>query len=180
MKKRRNCVKCQPPPKDVAETLYNTFYAPTLRQVLAVTGNEDLATEATQEAFVRAFEQFGTLRNQDRFSSWVVTIALNVARDKARKKSREITVDPHIFPPLANLAAGQTAEETALARDETQSLTEAFQSLPEELKEVTLLFYVQDLGIAEIARLLQLPEGTVKSRLSRARKKLRETLEPDA
>ncbi|MCL6448539.1 MAG: RNA polymerase sigma factor [Armatimonadetes bacterium] len=180
MKRRRNRVNSQPPPKDVAAALYNTFYASTFRQVLAVIGDEDLAIEATQEAFVRAFEQFGTLRNQDKFSSWVVTIALNVARDKARKKSREIAVDPHIFPPLADLAAGRTAEETALARDTTQSLIEAFRSLPEELKEVTLLFYVQDLGIAEIARQLNLPDGTVKSRLFRARKKLRETLEPDA
>lgn len=57
LKRRRNRVNSQPPPKDVAKALYNTFYASTFRQVLAVTGDEDLAIEATQEAFVRAFER---------------------------------------------------------------------------------------------------------------------------
>ena len=93
-RKPRSNTNFQPPPKDVAEALYNAFYESTVRQTLAVVGDKDLAIEATQEAFVRAFEQFGTLRDRDKFSSWVITIAINIARGKRRQNSREITVDP--------------------------------------------------------------------------------------
>ena len=145
---QRSNTNFQPPPKDVAEALYNAFYESTVRQTLAVVGDKDLAIEATQEAFVRAFEQFGTLRDRDKFSSWVLT-------DQ------------------------KTTEEIILARETNDSLVASFESLPEKLKEVALLFYMHDMKVADLARQLHLNQGTVKSRLHRARKILRETLEAD-
>ncbi len=174
-----NNANLQPPPKDVAEVLYNVFYESTFRQTLAVIGDKDLAIEATQEAFLRAFEQFGTLRNRDSFSSWVITIAINIARDKIRQNSREITVDPNTFAPLIDATNQKTTEEIILARETNNSLVTSFESLPEKLKEVALLFYIHDIKIADLAKQLHLPKGTVKSRLHRARKILRKTLEPD-
>lgn len=166
-----------PPPKEVAAALYNAFYDSTFRQVLAITGNEELAVEATQEGFVRAFERFGSLRNTDKFSSWVVSIALNVARDIMRDKAREIPVDAAEFPLLLNLTDNNTTEQIAVAKDTSQSLHNAFESLPIELKEVVTLYYINEMRVSEISRRLNIPKGTVQSRLHRARKRLRKILE---
>ena len=85
----------RPPPKDVAETLYNKYYNSTVRQVTSVIGNQEFAIEATQEAFLRAFERFDTLKDMDKFSSWVVSIAINKARDTMRKRKREVLMEPY-------------------------------------------------------------------------------------
>ena len=78
------------PSQDAAEALYDAYYDSTYRQVVAAFGDPDLAEEATQEAFVRAFEQYGSLRDQSKFSPWVTSIALNVARDYVRRRRHRV------------------------------------------------------------------------------------------
>lgn len=162
----------QPLPKDAARVLYETYYADVVRQVVAVTGDVECAVESTQEAFLRAFERFDTLRDHSSFSSWVTSIALNAARDTFRKRGRELSIGEK----LASLPSGNRSlmvEEEACDKESTYAVREAVRSLPLDLRTVIILFYVQDLDIQSISRILGIPAGTVKSRLSRARAWLR-------
>lgn len=163
----------RPPPKDVAETLYNKYYNSTVRQVTSVIGNQEFAIEATQEAFLRAFERFDTLKDMDKFSSWVVSIAINKARDTMRKRKREVLMEPYTLTE----AFGPKEEVVQEYPVNTALVKQAIEMLPPHLKEVVMFFYVQELDIASIANILKIPEGTVKSRLHKARSKLRKIYE---
>lgn len=163
----------QPPPEDVALVLYERFYDRTLRIVLSFIGDRECAVEATQEAFVRAFERFGTLRDRDKFSTWVTSIALNAARDVLRRKRRE-TVG---IEDISGQSSPDPVEEAVLENENAHSIQEAISALPPLYKTIVILHYVAEHDITHISRALGIPEGTVKSRLHRGRMLLREIIE---
>ena len=87
-----------------------------------------------------------------------------------RDKARQISVDPIESLLLLNLADNNTTEQIAVAKDTSESLHNAFESLPIELKEVVPLYYINEMRVSEISRQLNMPKGTVQSRLHRAEK----------
>lgn len=161
-------------PEDAAEVLYKTYYDHVLRQVVAVTGNPECAVDSTQEAFLRAFERFDTLKDHSRFSSWVTSIALNVARDTLRKRGREPPAgEGEVVGSRYTLLDHKRVEEEVFRREDIRSLQEAICSMPGELRAVVMLFYMQGMDTRAVSESLGIPVGTVKSRLSRARDHLR-------
>ena len=160
------------PSQDVAEALYDAYYNSTYRQVVAAFGDPDLAEEATQEAFARALERYSSLRDRSKFSPWVASIALNVARDSVRRRKQE--------RPTGECAASVASEHDtaaeALRCEERGRLLSALSELPEDFRTATVLFYVHGLGVKAVSEMLGVAEGTVKSRLSRARLLLKKTL----
>lgn len=169
LESRRNA----PPPKDVAEDLYTKFYDRVLHQVFLVIGNQDRAVEATQEAFLRAFERFDTLRDPTKFPSWVTSIAINAARDRLRERARETPSDTATFDARSGDSIDDGPEGQACTLDEAERLRDAIRKLPADFRAVVVLYYLHEENIASVARLLKIPEGTVKSRLFRARSALR-------
>lgn len=172
--RRPNLFRLSPPPEDVAQALYQAFYDKTLRHVMRMIGDRECAVEATQEAFVRAFERFGTLRDRDKFGAWVASIAVNAANDIMRRRKREM---PDIEAVARDGRAPEVVEEIAVAREGAQTIQEAISLLPSQFKSVIILHYVGDLDVASIAKRLGIPEGTVKSRLHRGRAWLRGFIE---
>lgn len=168
---RRSTLFRSPPPEDVAQALYQAFYGKTLRHVTNIIGDRECAIEATQEAFVRALERFGTLRDQDKFGPWVGSIALNAARDMLRRRNRELPDDEAV---LRHGSAGAAVEEIACSREDVGFVHEAIALLPVQFRDVVTLYYIGELDVASIAKTLGVPEGTVKSRLHRGRAWLRE------
>ncbi len=127
---------------------------------LAVLRNRADAEDATQEAFIRAYQKLGHYDLSRKFSTWLFTVAINVAKNLARKRRP----DP--------LPKEIVSEDPAYAawRDEVQvQVREVVWSLPEEYRLPLVLRYWHDLPLEEIGKMLKLPVGTVKTRLFRAR-----------
>jgi RNA polymerase sigma-70 factor (ECF subfamily) len=131
------------------------------------------AEDVAQEAAVRAYRGFTSLRNRDQFRSWLVRITWRLALDRRkserRRGVRELKASAAPPPP--------TAEEIAAGRQTEQRVWEAVDDLPEKLRIVVVLSAIEGHGIREVAALLGLAEGTVKSRLHAARRRLLERLQ---
>lgn len=120
--------------------------------------------DAVQETIRRAWEKQDRLRDERYMQTWVIRILLNVC-DNLRRKNRRM------FPAEYVPAITADCQETPLL--------EALMSLEEKYRLPLQLRYVEEYSVAEVARMLRLPEGTVKSRLSRGRDKLRQLVEEE-
>jgi RNA polymerase sigma-70 factor (ECF subfamily) len=144
------------------------------RVALGIVRRREDAEDVAQEAFLRAHRAFGSLRDRDRFRGWLVRTAFRLALDRRRgdrRRSRREDAVAFEAPIQAE------SVETTAARAELQArVGEAVDGLPEKLRIVTVLAAIQEHDVASVARLLDLPEGTVKSRLHLARKALAERL----
>ena len=151
---------------------------------LWIVGDRDEAADATQDAFIRAYRHLKKFRGDCPFGAWVSRIAVNVARDAAnsRKKrprdfsSLEAEGAPEFDPP--DLNARSAPDEIARAARQN-AVRCALGRVPETYRTVLVLFDLQGRSYEECAATLEIPIGTVKSRLSRARAALREALGDD-
>ena len=125
------------------------------------------AEDAVSEAVLRAWQAFDRLRGDHAVKAWLMKITINCAYEQRRKSARVTYTDD-----LEPLAGG--------AEDAHDSLWDTVRCLPEEFRIVTVLYYYDGFSTAEIARTVGVREGTVRSRLSRARARLRRLLEEDA
>lgn len=139
-------------PTDFGE-FYEQYAAEVYRTLAVVIRDTDLAREATDEAMVRACERWKKVRRYDNLSGWVYRVALNWARSEMRKRRREV----HEFPMLST---------TDYRHD--PDLDVAISRLPLPHREVVVLRYLVDMSQDEISEVLEIPIGTVKSRLGRA------------
>ncbi len=132
------------------------------------------AEDVAQEAFVKAHSRFSQLRDRGRFRAWLVRMTWRLALDRQRadrrRAARELT---HRAP----VVAAPTAAETLTARERADALWTAIDALSEKLRVVIVLSAIEGHDVAQVARLLDLPEGTVKSRLFLARQQLKERLQ---
>jgi RNA polymerase sigma-70 factor (ECF subfamily) len=131
------------------------------------------AEDVAQDALVKAYARFAQLRDRDRFRAWIVRTAWRSAIDKwrsdRRRNAREQTVDLDV--PIASV------EDLAQAQERAVRLWRAIDELPEKLRITIVLGAIEGYDVREVATLLELPEGTVKSRLFLARKALAERLQ---
>ena len=147
------------------EELYERYATDVLRVCYFYLGDRQKAEDVCQDVFVRLITTSPTLQ-EGREKAWLLKVALNRCRDLWRGAW------------LKRVVLGSPAFELVPAPDEIDSLAEkqeimqAINPLPAPFKEVLLLHYYQGYGISEIAEMMELPEGTISSRLSRGRKKL--------
>ena len=151
------------------DDLYRLYATDVLRVSYYYLGNREQAEDVTQDVFVRLITNKPILEN-GREKAWLLKVALNRCRDIWRGSWFRKIVLGHpafeLFPAPDEI--GSVADRYALA--------EAINCLRPEFKEVVLLFYYQGFSVTEIAEMLEIAEGTVSSRLSRARNKLQEEL----
>jgi RNA polymerase sigma-70 factor (ECF subfamily) len=145
------------------------------RVARGVLRNTAEAEDVAQEALLRAYRQFDRLRDRNRFRAWLVRIAFRLALDRLRSgKRRELRdtlwAQPQRLPPAA------TAEDLAASSEFQAHLENALAELPEKLRLVLLLAAMEGHTIEEIAAMLGISTGTVKSRIFYARKQLAEKL----
>jgi RNA polymerase sigma-70 factor (ECF subfamily) len=129
------------------------------------------AEDVAQEAFARAYRRFRQLHDRDRFRAWLVRMTWRLAIDRWRTDRRRSVRERESEP-----AHRSSTEEIAVASDRAARLWRAIDELPEKLRVVVVLGAIEGHDTREVARLLQVPEGTVKSRLFLARKGLAESL----
>lgn len=149
---------------------------------LRMCGNEDDAFDLAQESFLRAWRNLGSFQFESAFSTWLFRLCSNICLDFLRAKKRRAAVsltmtdDEGEENQLEVPDPGKTPEEAVFAAEDRELLTRALNELPADQREILTLRAIDDLSYSEIARILNLQEGTVKSRLSRARTALRKQL----
>ncbi len=150
--------------------LVRRYQADVWRMCLHVLQDPNQADDVTQDAFVRAFRFLRRFRGDAKFSTWLFSIARNCAMDEIRRAGRRRRVAQR-----AEAERPPKSEELGLALE----IREALASLPLALREPVVLIDVFGMSYREAARLLKVPEGTVKSRVHRARDGLAALLDPD-
>jgi RNA polymerase sigma-70 factor (ECF subfamily) len=133
-----------------------------------ITGNHEDANDAAQDAFVKAFQALRQFREDAAFSTWLHRVATNAALDLVRRRP----ASPPADLPL-DLAAPGGPEDDAHRHEVQRRVYAALGRLPAEFRVAVVLRDLQGLAYDEIARVLRVPIGTVRSRISRAREALR-------
>jgi len=156
---------------------------PVFHFLCRMVGNEDDANDLAQETFARVFRARASFRPNEKFSTWLFTIAANLARNHFRWRSRHPTVSLDAETGDSEQTIGSTLpagdlapNEQALAAERAQAVRAAVGNLPEDLREAIVLCEWEDLSIAEAAAILESTPKAVESRLYRARQTLRERL----
>ncbi len=136
--------------------------------------SQDEAEDIVQETFVRVYQHRQSFNFQHCFSTWIYTIALNLARNELRKRKKFKFLD------ITDMKGNESefAVEMKLPSRLPQALDSAIRSLPEKYRLAFVLRDIQELPYEEVAKVLSIPLGTVKSRVNRARMMLREKLQP--
>ncbi len=141
--------------------------------LLRLTGNPTLADDLAQEVFLRAYRGLVGFEGRSRFSTWIYRIAYNVFLNH-RTRSKELAALPQGFESSAAAPEGELSPSRL---DMRRDLAAAIVELPERYRVVVTLYYLEDVSYPEIAEVLDLPLGTVKTHLHRAKKLLREHLD---
>jgi len=144
-------------------------------------GNREDAMDVSQEVFVTVFRSIGRFQERARFGTWLYRIIVNRCRDELRRRvsvkhTRPASLSAGDVEPAARVGAGPV--EQASARELQVLLERAIAELPEDVREVMVLRDTEDLAYEEIAAIVDVPVGTVRSRLNRARTLLKERLAP--
>lgn len=162
----------------VFDEIYERFRRPIWRLARRLTDSEEEAFDATQEIFLRVWRGLSGFRGEAKLSTWVFQIAWNYLRGHHRRLGRHLTAvsdgAEEIVARTPDPAPGP--ERRALSADLLERVTSAMDELPEHYRAVVWLRDGEDLSYAEIAEILDLPIGTVRSRLARARAALKKTV----
>jgi RNA polymerase sigma-70 factor (ECF subfamily) len=159
--------------------LVAAYQSKVMTFALAFTSDRDQASDVAQEALIKVYRSIGSFRFQSSFSTWLFSIVRNVFLDHYKSRSSRqraletpLDSDPELgLTELRDEAAH--AEERLLREDERRALWAALRGVPVAYRMVVVMFDVQGMSYDEIARSLELPVGTVKSRLKRGRDALR-------
>jgi len=143
------------------------------RVALGVLRNSADAEDVAQEALLRAYRHFASLRERERFQPWLVRTTWRLAIDRLRSASRR---ERRETDATSGDPPAPTVEEIVIDQQFQQRVAEAVGALPEKFRRVVILAAIEGYDMRETAALLDLPEGTVRSRLNRARKLLAEKL----
>lgn len=146
-----------------------------LRMIYLYIGDFHTAEDIFQEVFLKAYQKYGEFREECSIKTWLIRIAINASKDYLKSAWKK-----HVEPSSEEL------EQTLSATDEYEAVEEqvdgnqlkqAVMALPEHYREVIVCFFYQELSLEETAKALNLPVGTVKSRLSRAKEQLKNATE---
>jgi len=153
------------------DELVGRYQAPVTRLAYRLTHDADEAKDIAQDAFLRAYRRLETFHPDRPFARWLFVIARNASLDAIRRRRRAAALPAGDQPP-----AELGPEDYALRNDEAERVQHALDELPEHYRSVVQLYYVSGLRYREIADALGIPLGTVKTYLSRAKRRLREEL----
>lgn len=159
--------------KDAVEWLVNTYSDRLLRAAVLILGNQHAAEDAVQECLIDAITHLPDFRGDSSIYTWLYTILLRRCRRSqgvAFWRRNQHLPEHSLERQLHELEQHNSPPET------NHVLRKAVASLGYKYREIIVLFYYEELQINEISQLLQIPEGTIKNRLYRARKKLRAIL----
>ena len=142
------------------------------------TGNRESAEDCGQETMIRIWRSLDSYRGDCALESWVYRIAANCCMDYLRKKKRDksVSMEPMQEQGFDPADPSPGTEEQVVAADEQKRLREAITQLPEDQREALIMTQLEKVSYEEAAKLLGVSEGTIKSRVNRAKARLKEIL----
>lgn len=148
-----------------------------LKIATVILKSKELAEDVYQETFLRVVRSYSGYRGESSEKTWIISIAVNLCRDYMRSawKRRVVVTDDFL-----TYTADDDTEEIIEKRSEKQLLINAIMKLPDKYREIIHLFYYQEMGVKDIAKVLKIPGGTVKSRLFKARTLLHDMIGGEA
>lgn len=166
------------------EQFFNEYQKRVYNLAYRMIGNEQDAADITQEVFVRVYGSLNRLNNEETFFAWLRTIMVNLCRDYFRKAARTIkadSLDEKVTVDGSEVeyqVEGKSSNPgKLLERKELQEAVQrAINSLSEEQRMAVVLHHIEGMDVKDISEKLNIPEGTVKSRLARARDELKRKL----
>ena len=164
-------IRCQLGEAGAFDDLIARWQPPLWTYVRRLAGQDDAASEIVQDVWIRVIRGIPRMRDASKVGGWLFGIARRTLMDHLRD---QYAGPPHIDAEMDELPAQEVNEER---EDDVQELEEALARLPIVEREILTLFYLQELSLAETAATLQIPVGTVKSRLFRARTMLRREMQ---
>jgi RNA polymerase sigma-70 factor (ECF subfamily) len=166
-------VRCQIGERAAFDELITRWHQPLWRYLRRLSSSDDAARDIAQDTWIRVFRGIARLRDPAKLRSWLFGVARNVAMDQLRSQYSQM---PRVEVDLDSIAA---EEPDVNLEEEFATLEVGLESLPIVERETLTLFYLRELSLEEIAGLVEVPLGTVKSRLFRARRMLRRELKGD-
>ena len=159
---------CQQGERDAQRTLFERFHCRVFRLAVRTVGQED-APDLTQQIFLQMFQTIGQFAGRSRFDTWLYRVAFNECLQHLRRRKANVH-QPLLHEPVSR----ERAHTTQLEQQEL--IEEALGRLEPDLRAIFLLREVEGQNYAEIAESLEISEGTVASRLNRARRRLKDHL----
>lgn len=152
--------------KELLNELFEQYYDEIFRYCMCLTGEREAAYDCTQDTFLKLLRYLDSYQEQEKFKSWLYRIARTTCMDYFRRqKNRGFLGELLEEPPV---------EESGFKRlEEKDQVERALKALSMEQREVVVLFYYNECKLREIAKVLDVPLSTVKSRMKQAREKLR-------
>lgn len=163
-RKKANVSKAKSGDKEAFLSLVDENRLKIYKVARGILNNIEDIEDAIQNTIIKSFQNINTLKNDDFFRTWIIRILINECNEIIRKNKKN------------------TNQEIVKVNGEHNDnyedldITKAINELKEELRITTVLFYFEDMSTRDISRVLDIPEGTVRSRLTRARVKLREVI----
>ena len=140
------------------------------KTAISILKDEDDANDAIQEALYSAYKNYYSLREKSYFTTWIIKILINKCYNIINKNKKIAYIDDTV---IQNTASSEDNYEIE------NSLEWVLNQINRELKEIVVLYYYDDFSVADIANVLEIPQGTVKSRLSRAREQIKEIIKKE-
>lgn len=137
------------------------------KTAISILKDEDDANDAIQEALYSAYKNYYSLREKSYFTTWIIKILINKCYNIINKNKKIAYIDDTII---------QNTESSEDNYEIENSLEWVLNQIDKDLKEIVVLYYYDDFSVADIANVLEIPQGTVKSRLSRAREQIKEII----
>ena len=147
--------------------LIKSYEKDLYKVAIAMTKNDDDALDCIQEAILQAYISIKDLRQDEYFKTWLIKILINKCNALLKKNKKILNLDVSI------------AENDKVEQSDRLELKDSINNLDSNLKIIVILYYYEDMSIKDISESLNIPQGTIKSRLSRARSKLKEMLSID-
>lgn len=169
--------RCQKGERKAQYELYQHYKDRVFNIAYRMANNQQEAEDIAQMAFMRVFKNIDSFRGESAFSSWLYRLTVNVCINHFRKekKEKELVVNELSEFQKANLSALKTKNESAKMRP---FLEKAIRALPAGYRMIFVLYDIEGYAHQEIAEIMNISEGTSKSQLHKARKELKQFLEP--
>lgn len=155
------------------DALMDEYGDDVVKYAYAITKDRELAKDIAQETFIRAHRKIDTFRGQSSVRTWLLTITRNMALNQLSSSYLRRVLS---FAIVKSRQTAMSAEAAYLGQQSAKDIWQIILALPVKLREVLSLDLQQELSVPEMAELLGIPEGTVKSRLHRARQKVEEAM----
>ncbi|MEO3944946.1 RNA polymerase sigma factor [Gorillibacterium sp. CAU 1737] len=155
--------------KTILADLMNSYGNDVWNYAYSLTRKRDLADDITQDVFMKAYKNLFSLRKEGSLKSWLLTITRNTAYDYRRSAFFRKVV---LFDTIEETAAASSAEDAVMGNQAVSDIWELVLKLPVKYREVLILYGHHQLSMKEIACMLSITEGAVKSRLFHARSKI--------